>query len=453
MLLLGGFDHGEPFIMANTELTTSLDELVKAGGNYLRNTMADFTESIGGENRLQPFHRRADGLFDLSEWNETYWSQLNAMLSEADKRNVIVSIELWDPWYLRDGQMVEEYWWSDGPWSPAKNINYTTTTGLSDGYSALPYEEINPFYNSIVGTDEQKLNMTAVFAYQKSFVDKILSTTMPYKNILFQIDNESFAPTEWVDFWANYIHVNSDGRYVTDMHNERNLDLPAARHAINNPSYYDFADASQNEITNTRDEFYSDLVEFRYAMINSGYPRPINHVKIYSRYNNLGDTDPDLGIDRFFMNIFAGSAAARFHQRPVGEGLSAEAKRAIMSARWLDDSVNLALMKPISLDSWRWVFRRKGEVYAMEGDNIYVFGYTSFIDGACTDDEHVCLDEGEGIKFNMNSIEGAVTLTWFNADTGQILDGGTASTSRWVDLRRPDRPSNTRWLCIARKLE
>jgi hypothetical protein len=39
----------------------------QAGGNYMRNTMSDRPDK-GFE--VYPFQRRADGKFDLREWNE-----------------------------------------------------------------------------------------------------------------------------------------------------------------------------------------------------------------------------------------------------------------------------------------------------------------------------------------------------------------------------------------------
>lgn len=110
-------------------------------------------------------------------------------------------------------------------------------------------------------------------------------------------------------------------------------------------------------------------------------------------------------------------------------------------------------MTPISLDDWRWVFRRESDVYAMEGDNSFVFGYSSVNDGTCTDDNHPeCLPVGHGIQFNMSALDGTVSRTWINADTGEIRGGGTASTSTWANLIRPDAPNNARWICIVKKV-
>lgn len=444
-LLLGGFDSGEPFLLTGSTLTSGLNTLINAGGNYLRNTMVDFTRTSSGKTgRLHPFaYSSSTGKFDLTSYNSTYWTQLDDMLTEAEDRGIVVSIELFDPWFMVDYSASDMKFWSQGPWSPQNNDQYTTvTSGLADVETAVGSPDTvncHAFYKSIPAIN----NVTALLTYQQAFVDKLLTVTDTHANVIFQIDNESAAPVEWTDYWVAYLHSNAAGTvYVTDMRGERNLDLAEARHAINNPSLYDFADASQNEYTNTRDEQYLDLIEFRKAMIDSGHLRPINQVKVYSRYN-ANDTDSDLGIDRFFMDIFAGTAAVRFHQRPVGEGLSPGAKRAIKSARWLDDQVELASMVPIPLNDSRWIYRDDNEVYGMEGNNMFVFVYSSVVG---------TVYNPSGIKFDLrDDFSGYVQITWFNADTGEQHNGGTFdATSDWTPLYRPDRVSDTRWIAIVR---
>lgn len=67
-LLLGGFDSGEPFLLTGSTLTSNLNVLIKRGGNYLRNTMVDFTLAEDGKGgRLHPFsYNSSTGKFDLS---------------------------------------------------------------------------------------------------------------------------------------------------------------------------------------------------------------------------------------------------------------------------------------------------------------------------------------------------------------------------------------------------
>lgn len=49
----------------------------------------------------------------------------------------------------------------------------------------------------------------AVLKYQNAFVDKLLSISFAYPNIIYCINNESGEHIEWSDYWADYLHARA----------------------------------------------------------------------------------------------------------------------------------------------------------------------------------------------------------------------------------------------------
>ena len=100
ILLLGGTDEDNLFNhphLSPDGLQAHLDLLVKSGGNYVRNTMSHrdsgniFAYKSVGEK------------FDLERWNDEYWDLFDNFLKMTAERDIIVQLELWDPWdFYRD---------------------------------------------------------------------------------------------------------------------------------------------------------------------------------------------------------------------------------------------------------------------------------------------------------------------------------------------------------------
>jgi hypothetical protein len=68
---------------------------------------------------LKPHRRRADGKFDLNEWNTDYWNRFANCLKWCYERDIIMQIEVWDRFdYGEDN-------WEHSPWNPKNNINYS----------------------------------------------------------------------------------------------------------------------------------------------------------------------------------------------------------------------------------------------------------------------------------------------------------------------------------------
>ena len=136
VLLLGGSVDDNLFQLPNLE--QHLDEIQAAGGNYIRNTMSDRHDK-GFE--VYPFKRLSGGKYDLSRWNEEYWTRFETMLRWTAQREIIVQIEVWDRFdYSRDH-------WPPHPYNPNNNVNYTEDqSGLASRYPDHPGRNKQPFF-------------------------------------------------------------------------------------------------------------------------------------------------------------------------------------------------------------------------------------------------------------------------------------------------------------------
>ncbi|MHC4440641.1 MAG: hypothetical protein ACYS3S_25105, partial [Planctomycetota bacterium] len=143
IMLLGGWNHGHnPFIDHDTDndkdkqgvstpaqIKNAMDELVAAGGNYLRCVLdPGMAAGVQGFD----FCAKSGNKYDLNTMNGPFWKRIKMFISEAKNRDIIVQIEVWDRFDLIDGS-----WggWPVSPWNPKKNKNYTTaSSGLAASY-------------------------------------------------------------------------------------------------------------------------------------------------------------------------------------------------------------------------------------------------------------------------------------------------------------------------------
>jgi hypothetical protein len=241
-------------------------------------------------------------------------------------------------------------------------MSYTAeTSGLPEEIFLPAQSEVNPFFRTIPGLENNAL----VLAYQKKFVDKLLSISLNYHHVLYSIDNETTAHYTWGKYWSNYIHAAAGERnvevFVTEMWDcwdptggeveealvqepelggwfeaYQNPDIHKTANAsftLNDAESYQFVDVSNNN-AQKGETHYKTALWVRNAVRKSGIIRPINNVKIYGgdRDNIWAGTHQD-GKERFWRDVFAGHASVRFHRPPSGIGLSAEAQNQIKSLR------------------------------------------------------------------------------------------------------------------------
>ncbi len=321
-LLVGGSVDDDLFQVSWFE--PHLDTLAACGGNYIRNTMSP------SANQRWPFGKKGDK-YDMTTLNPEYWYDVNRLLKAASERDIVVQIEVWATFsYYRDT------WTNHNPFNPDHNVNYTVEeSGLPVVNTNHPTRADNPFFQTV---PEHK-NNTVVLAYQQKFVDKLLSITMKYDNVLFSMDNETSVDARWGAYWAGYIKEAYEDAgntaYVTEMWDPWDLTHEWHLNTIDHPETYNFVEVSQN----TWQEGQRQRDRMRYVrdrLIEKQMVRPINNVKIYSMRAGNRYLTPRLAVDRMFVHFWGGVAAARFH-RPTspghGIGLDGNAQRAIRGIR------------------------------------------------------------------------------------------------------------------------
>ena len=339
VLLLGGSDDDNLFQWTEQKLIAQLDRLAAAGGNYIRNTMSD--RRIEGF-EVYAYARRPDGRYDLGQWNDEYWQRFERLLRETARRNIVVQIEVWDRFDYTDH--TSEKHWQAHPYNPANNVNYTAAqSGLATRYADHPGLNRQPFFFT---TPNQRHNRT-LLAVQQRFVDKLLDHSLGYDHVLYCMDNETNGEEAWSRYWAEYIKEQARRRgqqvQVTEMWGDWRLTGAEHRRTFDHPELFDFVEVSQNTHKSGQRQ-WDDLAAARAYL--SGQPRPMNTVKVYGADgSDFGQTDQK-GIERFWIQLFGGSAAVRFHRPDAGLGLGDTAVASLRAARKLNERVPLWTVQP-----------------------------------------------------------------------------------------------------------
>jgi len=329
VLLIGGTKDDNLFQVPDLE--EHLDLLKAVGGNYVRNTM-----SSRDEGNVWQF-KKVNGKYDLDQWNEEYWRRFENFLKLTQERDIIVQIEVWATFdYYRDN-------WAVNPFNPKNNINYTAEqTGLPEQVNTHPTRTENNFFWSVPAERNQK----AVLKYQRRFVDKILSYSLKFSNVLYCMDNETSVTPQWGKYWSEYIKAKAKAAGVavqtTEMWDKWDLAHPQHNATFDHPETYSFVDISQNN--HQKGQTHWDNAQRQRVRIADNV-RPLNNVKIYGADTGRFGNDRD-GMERFWRNIFGGLASARFHRPDSGLGLGEKAQANIRSMRLITDKMSVFKCAP-----------------------------------------------------------------------------------------------------------
>ena len=363
-LLLGATKEDNLFQIEDLE--DHLKLLDSVGGNYIRCTL-----SSRDQGNLKPYLLNEQGQYDLDQPNPKYWGRLQKLLEISAELDIIVQIEIWATY--------DFYWgenrWSDNPFNPSRNRNYDPSESrLPDSIDYPAQLKINPFFKSIPELD----NNPVLIKYQQAFVDSVLEISLKYDNILYCIDNETNAHHFWGKYWSGYIRKKAENRegniYITEMWDHwdptngavsgakfQHPDLGGWYAQYTNPelhqnanySYslkdtlsYDFMDISNNNAQDGQMHYDTGLW-IRNAIKKSGKIRPINNVKIYGAdEGQLWSGSVREAENRFWRNIFAGHASARFHRPTAGIGLDYQSAMNIRSMRMLTEKIDIFSFEP-----------------------------------------------------------------------------------------------------------
>lgn len=333
VLLLGGSVDDSLFQIP--DLKDHLDLLKSVGGNYIRNTMSSRNDK---DFEVHPFKKLANGKYDLNQWNDEYWNRFENMLKWTQERDIIVQIEIWATFdYYRDN-------WAVNPFNPKNNINYTAAqTSLPEQVNSHPIRCENNFFWSVPAESNQK----TVLKFQWRFVDKMLSYSLKFGNVLYCMDNETSVTPQWGKYWSQYIKAKAKAAglrvHTTEMWDKWDLGHSMHNATFDHPQIYSFVDISQNN--HQKGQKHWDNAKRQRARIAENV-RPLNNVKIYGadEYGRFGN-DRD-GMERFWRNILGGMASSRFHRPTSGLGLGKKAQANIRSMRLLTDKMDIFTCAP-----------------------------------------------------------------------------------------------------------
>ncbi|HEX8039944.1 MAG TPA: cellulase family glycosylhydrolase [Chryseosolibacter sp.] len=124
-----------------------------------------------------PGYANGGNKFDLHQWDEAYFSRLKDFMSEAEKRNIVVELALFCPFY-GDEQ------WNLSPMNAANNTNGVGTQNRTDVYTLDKSGEL--------------------LAVQEALVRKIVQELKGYSNLIYEICNEPYFGGVTMD-WQHHI--------------------------------------------------------------------------------------------------------------------------------------------------------------------------------------------------------------------------------------------------------
>lgn len=199
-ILITSAEHYGAVINLDFDYVTYLDELHRHGLNLTRTFVGTYVEPVGAfnidENTLAPAPEKficpwvrssnpgyANGgnKFDLAKWNGQYFTRLKDFINEAEKRQVIVELTLFCPFY-------EDSQWNLSPMNGKNNVN-----------------KVGPMDRTEVYTLDKSQGLLAV---QEELVRKIVQELKGYRNIIYEICNEPYfggVTMEWQHHIASII--------------------------------------------------------------------------------------------------------------------------------------------------------------------------------------------------------------------------------------------------------
>jgi hypothetical protein len=333
-LLLGGSVEDNLFQIPDLE--AQLDLLAASGGNYVRNTL-----SSRDSGNLWAFHwDETEQLYDLSKWNDAYWTRFERFLQLTAERDIVVQIELWATFdFYRDN-------WEVNPFNPQNNSTYSVERSkLPTEVKTHPIFTDNPFFRSV----PLARHNIPVLGAQQAFIDKLLAYALAYDHVLYCIDNETSVTAAWGKFWADYLHTKAReaGKqvFVTEMWDPWDLAHLTHRETFDHPETYDFVEISQNNHMRGQAHWDNGLAQIE-RLRAAGNLRPVNNIKIYGSDGGRHGGGTDDGIEKFIRGVLFGAASVRFHRPTSGLGLNEAAQAVIRSMRDLTDRMDFFAAAP-----------------------------------------------------------------------------------------------------------
>jgi hypothetical protein len=183
-ILITSGEHYGAVMNLDFDYRKYLDTLAADGLNYTRVFSGAYVEPQGAfkieRNTLaprqgrflapwprssQPGYPDGSNKFDLSRWDDAYFTRLKDFITYAATRNVVVELSLFCPMY-------EEVQWSLSPMNAANNVNGAGAVGRNDVYTL----------------DKDR----ALLAVQEALTRKLVTELNAFDNLFFEIANEPY---------------------------------------------------------------------------------------------------------------------------------------------------------------------------------------------------------------------------------------------------------------------
>lgn len=183
-LLITSGEHYGAVLNRDFDYRKYLDTLAADGLNYTRVFSGAYVEPQGAfkieRNTLaprpgaflapwrrsnQPGHPDGGNKFDLSRWDDEYFTRLKSVVAYAESRGVIVELSLFCPMY-------EAAQWSLSPMNAANNVNGVGAVGRNDVYTL----DKDP----------------ALLAVQEALTRKLVTELNAFPNLFYEIANEPY---------------------------------------------------------------------------------------------------------------------------------------------------------------------------------------------------------------------------------------------------------------------
>jgi hypothetical protein len=206
LILITSAEHYGALINLDFDYRVYLQTLKADGLNLTRTFSGAYVEPPGAfkiaENTLAPAPDRfiapwqrvqGENKFDLSRWNERYFSRLRDFVSVARDNAVIVEFTFFCPFY-------EDVQWQLSPMNAANNVNNVGTVSRTDVY-----------------TLDRNGGLLAI---QEALVKKIVTELRAFGNVIYEICNEPYfggVTMEWQHHIADVIMETEKGLGVRHL--------------------------------------------------------------------------------------------------------------------------------------------------------------------------------------------------------------------------------------------
>jgi hypothetical protein len=195
-VLVTSAEHYGAVLNLDFDFKRYLDTLEAAGMNYTRIFSGAYVEPDGAFNIArntlaplpgrficpwprsdQPGYANGGNKFDLSKWNEAYFTRLKEFVGYASKRGVVVELALFCPMY-------EETQWKLSPMNAINNVNGLGTIARTNVYTLDKHG--------------------GLLAVQEALTRKLVTELNGYDNLFFEICNEPYFGGVTID-WQHRI--------------------------------------------------------------------------------------------------------------------------------------------------------------------------------------------------------------------------------------------------------